>query len=214
VKSTTVRHDGATEQRILDAAAAVFLRRGTAGARMQEIAEEAGVNHALLHYYYRSKARLAEAVFVQAAARLMPAIVALMASDESIEDKVAQAIAIELDHLSRNPLLPAYLISEVNHHPERVQQLMTSIAGAEPGNLGKRVTAVLRRQIAERVREGTMRLISPEEFMVNLMSLCIFPFAARPLLGAVLGLDARAFTRFIDERRSALPAFFLNGLRP
>jgi hypothetical protein len=59
-----------------------------------------------------------------------------------------------------------------------------------------------------------MRPISPEEFMVNLMSLCIFPFAARPLLGAVLGLDARGFARFIDERRSALPAFFLNGLRP
>jgi len=201
------------ERRILDAAAAVFLRRGTAGARMQEIADEAGVNHALLHYYYRSKDRLAQAVFVQAAARMMPAIASLMASDAPLEAKVEQAIAIEIDHLSRNPLLPAYLISELNHHPERVRQLVTSIAGTDPERVGRRVTTVLRRQIAERVRAGAMRPISAEAFMVNLMSLCIFPFAARPLIGAVLGLDARRFARFIDDRRASLPAFFLNGLR-
>ena len=206
--------DGATEQRILDAAAVVFLRRGTAGARMQEIAREAGVNHALLHYYYRSKDRLAQAVFVQAAARLMPAVVALMASEAPLEEKVQRAIALELDHLTKNPLLPAYLISELSHHPERVQQLVTAIAGVEPSRMGRRVLRVLRRQIGERVREGTMRAITPEQFMVNLIALCIFPFAARPLLGAVLGLDKDAFDRFIEQRRATLPAFFLNGLRP
>jgi hypothetical protein len=144
----------------------------------------------------------------------MPAIAALMASDAPLEAKVEQAIAIELDHLSQHPLLPAYLISEVNHHPERVRQLVTSIAGMDPGRVGRRVTTVLRKQIAERVRAGTMRPISAEAFMVNLMSLCIFPFAARPLLGAVLGFDGRGFARFIAERRASLPAFFLNGLRP
>jgi TetR/AcrR family transcriptional regulator len=207
--------DLATEQRILEAAAAVFLRRGTAGARMQEIAREAGVNHALLHYYYRSKDRLAEAVFVRAAARLMPAVVALMASDAPIEEKVERAIALELDHLMKNPLLPAYLISELSHHPERVEQLVTTIAGADPSLMGRRVLRVLRRQIGERVRAGTMAPISPEQFMVNLIALCIFPFAARPLLGVVLGLERNgAFERFIDQRRATLAAFFLNGLRP
>jgi TetR/AcrR family transcriptional regulator len=206
--------DEPTEQRILEAAARVFLRRGTAGARMQEIAAEAGVNHALLHYYYRTKDRLAESVFVRSASELMPALIGLMTSDAPLEEKVERAIALELGHLARNPLLPAYLISELNHHPERVQQLFTAMAGMEPARVGRTVLRVLRAQIDERVRQGTMRAITPEQFMVNLLSLCIFPFAARPLLSAVLGLDAKAFDRFIEQRREALPVFFLNGLRP
>src|SRR5262252_672983 len=72
------RRDGDTEQRILDAAHTVFVRRGTAGARMQEIAAEARVNQALLHYYFRTKERLARAAFERAAMQLMPAVVRII----------------------------------------------------------------------------------------------------------------------------------------
>src|SRR6184192_4331720 len=90
-------NDGETETRILDAARAVFIRRGTAGARMQEIAAEAGVNQALLHYYFRSKERLARAAFERAGSQLMPAVIRVVASDEALEEKVAHVIALELD---------------------------------------------------------------------------------------------------------------------
>src|SRR5579862_6619724 len=79
--------DGLTEQRILDAAHAVFVRSGTAGARTQEIAREAGVNSALLHYYFRTKERLAEAVFARAAGELFPAVLRILNSDASLEEK-------------------------------------------------------------------------------------------------------------------------------
>src|SRR6266850_8217290 len=82
--------DGQTEQRILDAAHAVFVRAGTAGARTQEIAREAGVNPALLHYYFRTKARLAEAVFRRAASQLLPVVIGVLGSDAALEEKVAQ----------------------------------------------------------------------------------------------------------------------------
>src|SRR5438477_1913859 len=88
----TARRDGDTEHRILDAAHAVFLRRGTAGARMQEIAAEAGVNQALLHYYFRTKDRLSKAAFERAAAQFMPAAIRVLASDAPIEAKVARII--------------------------------------------------------------------------------------------------------------------------
>src|SRR5580765_4861866 len=98
--------DGQAEQRILDAAHTVFLRRGTAGARMQDIASEAGVNQALLHYYFRSKARLSEAVFRRAARQLFPRVIEVMASEVELEDKVTRVVQLELDHLSRTPYLP------------------------------------------------------------------------------------------------------------
>src|SRR5438045_7388650 len=88
----TGRRDGATEQRILDAAHAVFVRRGTAGARMQEIAAEAGVNQALLHYYFRNKEQLARAAFARAAKGFMPAVVQVIASGGELEDTVRRII--------------------------------------------------------------------------------------------------------------------------
>src|SRR6266567_3763084 len=86
--------DGETEKRILDAARAVFIRRGTAGARMQEIAKEAGVNQALLHYYFRSKERLSTAVFQQFAARVFPAVLHTLAGDEPLDDKIDGIVAL------------------------------------------------------------------------------------------------------------------------
>jgi len=209
-----VQRDGDTEQRILDAAHVVFVRTGTAGARMQEIAREAGVNSALLHYYFRSKDRLAEAVFHRAAAQLMPAVVGVLVSDRSLPDKVRAIVEIELDRLTRTPYLPAYIISELAHHPERITQLVSALTGARPEALGRKLLRMVGEQITEAVRAGRMRPIAPEQFMVNLLSLCIFPFAARPMIGALMGLDDKAFARFIRERRETLPDFFLNALRP
>ena len=207
--------DGDTEGRILDAAHAVFLRRGTAGARMQEIAAAAGVNQALLHYYFRTKEQLARAAFERAGSQLMPAVIQEIASETPLEEKIRRVIAIEIDQLSRAPYLPGYILSEVSHRPERAQQLIAAMTrGQTPDALRPRIFGVLRRQIDERVAAGTMRPIAPATFMVNLMSLCIFPFAARPMLQAMLGLDAAAFAQFIAARRDELADFFLGALRP
>ncbi len=206
-------HDGSTEQRILDAAHAVFVRRGTAGARMQEIAEEAGVNKALLHYYFRNKERLADAVFRRVALALFPPVIGVLSSDLTLEEKVARVIDLEFEHLTRSPFVPGYFISEVNHRPERAEQLITSLLGS-PNEVRPRVFNSLAAQIQERVQAGTMKPIRPEQFAVNLLSLCIFPFAARPMLTVMLGRGDDGFREFIAERRAHLVDFFLGALRP
>jgi TetR/AcrR family transcriptional regulator len=207
--------DGDTEKRILDAAHAVFIRRGTAGARMQEIAREAGVNQALLHYYFRSKEQLARAAFERAASQLLPAVIDVMGSADDLDRKVARVISLELDHLSRAPYLPGYIISEVTHDPERARQLIVAMThGLTPDDVRPRVFGTLAKQIDENVAAGRMRPIAPTSFMVNLISLCIFPFAARPMLQAMLGLDEAGFAQFITRRRDDLTSFFLGALRP
>ena len=217
IKSRSQRdesRDESTEQRILDAAHAVFIRSGTAGARTQEIAKEAGVNSALLHYYFRTKERLAEAVFTRAAGQLLPAVIRILASDAALEDKVDQVVQTELQHLAKAPYLPGYILSELAHHPERAGQLVSAVTGMVPAEIGMRVSAVLGRQIDERVRAGRMHQIAPDQFIVNLLSMCVFPFAARPMLMALLGFDQAGFDRFIDRRRKELAPFFLRALRP
>src|ERR687896_1103472 len=149
--------DGDTEQRILEAARVVFVRRGTAGARMQEIAAEAGVNQALLHYYFRSKERLAEAVFRQVAGRVLPTVFAILGSDAPLEEKVEGIVALYLDAFSSSPFLPGYILSELHHHPERATQLFTSAAGGPPNQIATTILGRLRSQIDQGVKDGAMR---------------------------------------------------------
>lgn len=206
--------DGDTERKILDAARTVFVRRGTAGARMQEIAEEAGVNQALLHYYFRSKDGLAIAVFRETAGRLIPSALGVLGSDDPLEQKVERFVHLYIDTVRQNPFIPGYIIAELHHHPERLTALVAQFAGAPASGARPPFLQRLAAQIAERVDAGTMRPIKPEDLLVNLLALCVFPFLARPLLDTVVGMDEEAFARFLDARRAELPRFILNALRP
>jgi len=214
VKSSSQSRDRDTEQRILAAAHVVFVRRGTAGARMQEIAKEADVNSALLHYYFRSKDRLAEAVFQRAAMQLLPAVIRILGSDAELEAKVEQVVDVELKQLQSMPYLPGYVLSELAHHPERVGQLFSTVMGLTPAQVGGRVFKVLGAQINARVKAGRMHPIAPEQFAINLLALCVFPFAARPMVMALAGLDQAGFNHFIERRRRELAPFFLRAMRP
>jgi AcrR family transcriptional regulator len=157
-KAKTQERDGDTERRILDAARVVFVRRGTAGARMQEIAEEAGVNQALLHYYFRTKERLAATVFREAAARLLPAALGVFSSDMPLEEKVERFVHIYIDTVRETPFIPGYMLSELHHHPERLTAMLDA-AGVKPAPIADAMRKKLSLQIEERVRQKKMRPI-------------------------------------------------------
>jgi AcrR family transcriptional regulator len=206
--------DADTETRILDAAHAVFMRRGTAGARMTEIARDAGVNHALVHYYFRSKQRLAEAVFRRAIGQFFPVMIGTLVSEAPIEDKVRLVAAAQIDMLLKNRYLPGYLLAELNHYPERAEQLLVAMSGTTPANLRGRLFGTLGRQLEEAARDGSLKPIAPQDFVLNLVSMVIYAFAARPLVMALMGLDDAAFTAMMERRKVEIPEFFLAALRP
>lgn len=203
--------DADTERRIRDAARRVFIRRGTAGARMQEIAAEANVNQALLHYYFRSKDALALAVFREAAGHLFSVLLRLLASDLPLEERITQCVHHYIDTLREHPYLPGYVLAEITFHPERVETLAEVIRSPHAPEV-KSILAQLDRDFARRARAGEMRPIRAEQFIVSLASMCVFPFAARPMLHHVLGIDD--WDRYLDARRRELPGFILNALRP
>ena len=201
-----------TERRILDAARQVFIRHGTAGARMQEIAAEAGVNQALLHYYFRSKDALALAVFREAAGRLFPVLLRILGSDLSLEARVTQCVHHYIDTLREHPFLPGYVLAEITFHPERVESLVEQMGGAQAREAMQAAVAQLDRELARAARAREIRPMRAQQFIANLASLCVFPFAARPMLLHILGIDD--WESFLDARRRELPGFILNALRP
>ncbi len=201
-----------TESRILEAAQRVFIRRGMAGARTQEIADEAGVNRALINYYFRSKEKLADAVFMRAAGTLFPTLLTVLASEAPLHEKLSRAVQLELDMLSQNPFLPMYVLSELQYHPERLKVLLEKVVALD--QLRNAVFDRLQMQLDEEAAAGRLRSIKAEDLLVMLISLLVFPFAASGMIENLLGLDQTARREMIERRRNDLADFIMKGLKP
>ena len=199
--------DHQTRDRILAAAHTVFLRKGTAGSRTQEIAAEAGVNKALVHYYFGTKAALADAIFERALGEIVPKIFGILSDPgRTIEQKIPAIVREQIAFHSERPYFAGYMVSELHAEPDRIVRLMAR-RGTIPLD-------VLRRQLREAAAAGTLRRISAEQFVANMMGLLIFPFAIRLALCELLSLDEAGWRGFLDDRRRILPEFILSGLRP
>lgn len=205
---------GDTEARILAAARSVFTRVGTSGARMQDIAKEAGVNQALLHYYFRSKQALADHVFREAATTLFAELPATIRDDAPLEDVLRAFVHKYLETVRRTPFLPGYMAAEAHQNPARVAAILESLVDRRPGQARSQPFHFIQALFETRVARGEMRPIKAEHLMVNMMALLAFPFVARGLLAGVFAMDDAAFERFLDERRDEVPRFILNAVRP
>ncbi len=195
-----------TEQRIFEAARDVFHEQGYDGARMQEIAERAGINKAMLHYYYRSKDKLFEAVFRVAALKVIPKVVDIVKGEMSIDDKLTAVVAAYIDLLRSNPHLPGFVIQELRRNPTSLRKFIGAQARGAFEHLAK--------DIDEAIARGEIRPIAAEHLLTNVIALCVFPFIARPMLETASGMDAAAFDAFLEERREEVAKFIRDALRP
>jgi len=184
------------------------------GARVQDIAAEAGVNQALVHYYFGSKDVLAERVFLEAASAVAGAFAPVPDPSLTLEQMIERFVVGYVRAVRQAPFIPAYLMAEAHHHPERLDALFEAAIGTVPATLMQTTLAQVERVIAERVAAGSMRPMSPRQLLVSVMALTVFPFVARPILVAAFRLDGEGFERFLDERIAELPGFIINALRP
>ena len=113
-----------TEDKILEAAKNVFVAKGMEGARMQEIADEAGINKALLHYYFRSKEKLFEAIFSKIIQFAFPEITRIAQSNEPFISKIEQVVDAYIDLLIKHPFIPGFIMKELNRDPSGLFKLV------------------------------------------------------------------------------------------
>jgi TetR/AcrR family transcriptional regulator len=194
-----------TEKRILTAAEDVFVQNGLAGARMQEIADKAGINKSLLHYYYRSKEKLFGFAFRAAFKRIIPQIEGIINADIPLFDKIQLFTSKYIDVIIKHPFIPLFVISELNKHPEGLVDVIKS-TGIKPDNFLK--------QVNEHIENGTIKNIKGEDLIVNMIGLCIFPIIARPLLQPIIfGDDKKKYEAFLAERKKHVPEFIINAIK-
>ena len=182
-----------TELKIVVSAEKLFYQKGKAGTSMQDIADDAGINRTLLNYYFRSKDLLFEAVFKKALGNFVPVLAVLFSSDIPFEKLVPEVIHTIIDAMIANPQIPIFVLQELSSNPERMPQLIKEL-GIDPALVIKKVED----------QDHFMQLI------MNLISLCIFPFAARPVVTSLLyNGDNDAFLAAMNQRREILPEMFL-----
>ncbi len=195
-----------TEDKILDAAKNVFIKKGMEGARMQEIADEAGINKALLHYYFRSKDKLFDAIFSRIIGFAFPKIGQIIQSDQAFVSKVKQVIDTYLDLLFKYPYLPAFILKEVNRDPSIFFKLVLK-HGFSPRPIFK--------MISEAMDKGEIIRMKPEHLVVNVIGLCVFPFVAKPVISFVaFNQDEKAVQAFLLERKQEVKQFVLRAISP
>jgi TetR/AcrR family transcriptional regulator len=198
--------DTNTEERILLAAEDIFQEKGFEGARMQEIADHAKINKGLLHYYFKTKNKLFETIFSKAIGKMIVKIEDIMKGDALFLDKTDAFVDNYMDLLLRNPYLPKFVLSELNRDPERfINSLITKY------DFQNRISLYFK-SVDRAIESNEIKHIDAHQLLINMISLCVFPFIGRPMIQGVMGIDNGRFKELLIERKSHIKWFIKNSI--
>ena len=198
----------ATEEKILQAAKLIFVRDGFQGARMEDIAKEAGVNKALLHYYFRSKQKLFEQIFAQLKDKFLPRLNLILTTNASVMENIESLIEAYLNLLQENPFVPLFLINEAHKNPEQVMQHM-----ALPQVIREAIPHFAQ-QVHREIEAGKIRPIDPHQLLVHTISMCVFPVLAQPMMQRFLQMDEQQYRSMLAQRKTLVKDFVRAALQP
>lgn len=190
--------DTSTEHKIKAAAKQVFYRKGFAATRTRDIAEEAGINLALLNYYFRSKQKLFNIIMLETLSGFVENLVGVLNDEKTnLETKVELITSKYIDFIIKEPEVPVFIMSEIRNNPEAlleklpVNELLT--------------TSTFALQYRKAIEDGKMDEPNPLHFLINLIALVIFPFISKPLLVKIGSLDDIEFQKLMLARKKLIP---------
>lgn len=195
----TANLEPGTERKILEAAGKVFMMKGRLGASMQDIADEAGINRTLLHYYFRNKEKLFDTIFEKVLAKTFPTLVKAFMSDRPFLEKIRMFVDTWTDLLKENPYLPVFVIQEISLNPDRLAGIVQQV-GLDPDIALKEITKELEAY-------GIVDM-DPRHLFANMLGMVLFPYFGRPLFQKLAFKDDRqGYEQFLEDRREQIPRF-------
>jgi TetR/AcrR family transcriptional regulator len=199
-------NDKQTEEKIFESATEVFIMKGMDGARMQDIANHAGINKALLHYYYRTKDHLFNAVFEKIAGQIFKKFAPVLDENLSLEEKIRFFFREHISFLQSNPRLPAFLMNELNRNPGRIKKLIQSI------DINKLWTTLEKQHKEELLKYNINRANLPQ-LMTSIASLSVFPFVAKAIISGFMEKMGYDFDEYIEIRKKYAADFVIKALK-
>lgn len=199
-------NDKLTEEKIFEAATDVFVEKGMDGARMQDIANHAGINKALLHYYFRTKDKLFNAVFEMIARKIFKKFAPVFDENLTLEEKIRFFFKEHITFLQENPSLPGFLLNEVNRNPARIKKLLNNV---DFDNLWLKIYE----QHKDELQKYNISQTAMPQIMISMAAMSVFPFAARGILEGILGKLGLDFNEYMEERKKFAADFVINAIK-
>ena len=196
-----------TEQKIKEAARRVFHKKGFAATRTREIAEEAGINLALLNYYFRSKEKLFQIIMLETMQRFFQAMaIVFLDSSTSLDEKIELVTDKYIDLVSSQPEIPMFILSEIRRNAESFHEKIP---------MAELITnSSFMKQFQEAYSKGEIVQINPFHLIINLMGFIAFPFLAKPMLTTVGQLSEIQFEQLLQERKKLIPIWMKSIMKP
>ena len=193
----------------MDAATEVFTRKGFSAARTEDIAKQAGINRALLHYYYRDKQSIFNIIFEVRFKEFFHGLFVIFEADDlSFFEKLRRMIEHEIGTLLRHPDLARFIITEVGQNPERLLEY-----GKKLGVNPRLLLNTFEKQVELEIGTGLIRSIQGRQLLMNIMSLCIYPFVAKPIIQTMMQLNEVSFSEMMEVRKKEVYEFIITSIR-
>jgi len=190
--------DSKTEQHLKETARTIFLKEGKMMATTQEIADAAGVNRTLLHYYFRSREALFDIIFLEALTRLRKRLHEALDSGKPFREKIENIVQVFVDELTELPYLETFITLQLNQQPDKYQNMFVQLPG------GKERLKKFLKEIQTEMDKGTIPTMKPLNFFVSLFSLLAYPYIARPLYKNMFDLSENAYSKLLQERKEVI----------
>ncbi|MCF6132525.1 TetR/AcrR family transcriptional regulator [Flavobacterium wongokense] len=194
-----------TEEQIMDAAYSVFIEKGYDNAKMQHIADKAGIKRTALNYYFRSKDSLYRQTSKRIIHQALPNLLKILNSELPFEKKVSDFVESYITLAMKNPFLQLFIINEI-YKVEMTIDRMVEEFKPEIHNFLK--------QIEQEIAKGKILNINPIQIHLHLISLCIFPIVAKPMMMFITNMNENQYKSIIEERKNEITRLFLKGIKP
>lgn len=202
--------DKNTETIILDTAEEIFIEKGYAATKMTDIASRVGVNHAMLHYYFRTKENLFGIVFKKQVELLANSFLAILDKNGSFIELINEAIVRHFDFIKVNPKVVMFILSEINNS----SAIGHKIWQERSTTIFSQVIFSLKEKMEIEIKAGHIYPVDPMTFLVTLLSLNIFIFIAMPLFESLRKFTPTELNEFIEQRKTENIRLVLLALKP
>ena len=193
--------DLTTEEKIIEAARTIFTQKGFSATRTRDIAEEAGINLALINYHFKSKDNLFKIVIKEKFEELFGMISPILSDPKiSLEEKIESLVLNYTNLLLANEDLPIFVLNELKTNKHIFDKLLQNA-----------------RMLSQPIIENQLRergfTISTLNFIMNVVSMTLFPFLSKPLFVSTGLVKEEEFTNFVMDRKQHIPTWVMNTLK-
>lgn len=195
------------KDRILDVARKLFIEKGYKGTSIRDIAATSETNVAMVNYYYHSKYNLFEYIFEESLNELVKRVFPILESDLPIFELIEKWVDSYYETLMEYPQIPLFILNEISQHPERLTERFSRV---EPHDIFAKISLRLENEIAQ----GNIKETSPLDFMLNLLSLCVFPFIFGSLAIRVAEKSTEEYHQVLVKHKEHVKRFVINAIRP